>query len=122
LIEREHPTRDRIRQLQSFARSVEDFQLLVFPEGTRGDGVHVKECQPGVYFVAQAARAPIVPVFIEGMQHVSTKTTPFRPLGGLRRIRVHFGTPWAPEDYAELDANELCAEVRRRIQALGPRA
>ena len=34
-----------------------------YPEGTRGDGVNVAKCQPGIYHIAQAARAPIVPVF-----------------------------------------------------------
>jgi 1-acyl-sn-glycerol-3-phosphate acyltransferase len=121
LIEREHPTRDRIRQLQSFGRSIEDFQLLVFPEGTRGDGLTVKECQAGIYFVAQAARAPVVPIFIEGMQHVSTKTTPFHPLGGLRKVRVRFGAPWPVEEYSALDADAFRSELRLRIQALGPR-
>src|SRR5262249_49502264 len=35
----------RIRELQSFGRASSRFHLVVFPEGTRGDGVHVGPCQ-----------------------------------------------------------------------------
>ena len=121
LIDRERLSKDMIRQLASFGCSAVDFNLIVFPEGTRGDGRNVQECQAGIYYVAREARVPIVPIFIENMQAVSSKTTPFHPLGGLRAITVHFGSPWEPEDYLGLDVDALRAEVRRRIQALAPR-
>src|SRR5437667_3369796 len=73
LLERGKLNLDRIQELEMFGRSIADFQLVVYPEGTRGDGVNVARCQPGIYYIAQAARAPIVPVFIENMQRVSTK-------------------------------------------------
>lgn len=122
LLDRDRPTKDRIRQLQGFGRSVEGFNLIVFPEGTRGDGRTVGECQAGTVFIAKEARVPIVPVFIEGMQSVSTKTSAFRPLGGLRKITVHFGTPWESEEYLPLDGEAFRAEMGRRIQALVPLA
>src|SRR6185295_12057085 len=43
----------RIDELQAFGRSGQTFQLIVFPEGTRGDGVNIATCQPGIYFIAQ---------------------------------------------------------------------
>src|SRR5262249_28770830 len=76
---------DRINELQLFGRASRDFHLVVYPEGTRGDGVRVNRCQPGLYYIAQEARIPIVPVFIENMQLVSTKIGSFHPLGGLRK-------------------------------------
>ncbi len=122
LIDRSRMSRDIVARLSEFGRSIEDFHLLVFPEGTRGDGRTVQTCQPGVHVVAKAAAAPIVPVFIENMQDVSTKTGPFHVLRGLRRIRVHFGEPWQPDDWAGLEAGAFCAAVRERIQALAPLA
>ena len=122
LIDREHLSREVVRQLRTFGRSVEGFNLIVFPEGHRGDGEHVQECQAGVAVIAREARVPIVPIFIANMQRVSSRSTPFRPLAGLRQISVHFGPRWEPQDYLALEPDALRTELRRRIQELGPRA
>src|SRR5437016_2509995 len=85
LLERGKLNPGRIRELQMFGQASAQFNLVVFPEGTRGDGLHVGPCQPGVYYVAQEARVPIVPVFFHNMQLVSTKTGRFYPPSGLRK-------------------------------------
>jgi 1-acyl-sn-glycerol-3-phosphate acyltransferase len=115
LVERGKLNPGRIRELQEFGCCGKDFHLLVFPEGTRGDGINVGPCQPGIYFIAQEARLPIVPVFIENMQLVSTKTGPFHPIGGLRKIEVHFGEPILPEKYLALPREEFLEFVRQSI-------
>ncbi len=115
LLERGKLNPNRIRELQEFGRAGKDFHLIVFPEGTRGDGVNVAECQPGIYFIAQKARLPIVPVFFENMQLVSTKTGRFHPIGGLRKVEMHFGKPAAPETYLALPRKEFLEFVRQRI-------
>jgi 1-acyl-sn-glycerol-3-phosphate acyltransferase len=117
LLERGKWTPGRVRELQQFARQSDKYNLLVFPEGTRGNGVDVAECQPGIYYVAQTARVPLVPVFLENMQLVSTKTGHFHPIGGLRKVEVHFGDAIAPEDYLPLARNEFTEFVRRKIMA-----
>jgi 1-acyl-sn-glycerol-3-phosphate acyltransferase len=117
LLERGKLNPGRIRELQEFGRAGKEFHLLVFPEGTRGDGVNVAPSQPGIYFVAQEARLPIVPVFIENMQFVSTKTGRFHPVGGLRKIEVHYGKPIAPEKYLGLSREEFLETVRQGIAA-----
>jgi len=120
LLERGKLNLDRIRELEIFGRSIADFQLVVFPEGTRGDGVNVARCQPGIYHIAQAARAPLVPIFIENMQRVSTKHGRFHPLSGLRQIEVHFGAPIPPEQYLTLERDEFTEFVRAQIAAQRP--
>jgi 1-acyl-sn-glycerol-3-phosphate acyltransferase len=115
LLERGKLNPGRIRELQGFGRAGKNFQLIVFPEGTRGDGVNVAECQPGIYFIAHEARLPIVPVFFENMQCVSTKTGRFHPLGGLRKVDVHFGEPILPEKYLHLPREDFLELVRRSI-------
>lgn len=117
LLERGKLNPHRIEELQAFGRAGKDFHLVVFPEGTRGDGVNVAECQPGIYFIAQEARLPIVPVFIENMHLVSTKTGSFHPIGGLRKVEVHFGEPIAPEKYLALPREDFLAMLRREIKA-----
>ena len=122
LIERDKKTKARIGELQSFGRSSKSFNLLVFPEGTRGDGMKVRRCQPGIYFAAEASGLDMVPVFIEGMQEVSSKRHPFRPFSGLKKIRLRFGRPIPPEEYLALDRDAMTEMVREKIQALSPQA
>ena len=120
LVERGKFNPARVRELQTFARSGADFHLVVFPEGTRGDGVTVGPCQAGIYFIAQEARLPIVPVFFQNMQLVSTKTGRFHPIGGLRKVEVHFGEPIDAANYLALPREEFLEFIRRAIEALPP--
>lgn len=120
LLERGKINPDRLRELQSFGRASRQFHLVVYPEGTRGDGVRVGRCQPGLFYIAQEARVPIVPVFIENMHLVSTKTGHFHPLGGLRKVEVHFGDPIEPANYLPLPREEFSEFVRQKIAALHP--
>jgi 1-acyl-sn-glycerol-3-phosphate acyltransferase len=120
LLERGRLNPGRIRELQKYAGEIKKFRLVVFPEGTRGNGVDLAECQPGIFYVAQESRAPIVPVFIENMQLVSTKKGKFHPIGGLKKIEVHFGEPIAPENYLSLAREEFTVFVREKISALRP--
>ncbi len=110
----------RIRELKAFGRSGQEFHLVVFPEGTRGDGINIGPCQPGLYYIAQEARLPIVPVFFENMQLVSTKSGGFHPLGGLRKVEVHFGEPIAPADFLDLPRDEFTSFVHQQLIALRP--
>ena len=120
LLERGKFNPTRVRELQAFARSSAEFHLVVFPEGTRGDGVTVGPCQPGLYFIAQEARVPIVPVFFQNMQMVSTKTGRFHPIGGLRKVEVHFGEPIEPAAYLTMPREEFLEFIRRSIATLPP--
>jgi 1-acyl-sn-glycerol-3-phosphate acyltransferase len=120
LLERGKLNPGRIRELQRYAREIKNCNLVVFPEGTRGNGVDVAECQPGIYYVAQESRAPIVPIFIENMQLVSTKAGKFHPLRGLRKVELHFGEPILPENYLSLSREEFTDFVRAKIGALRP--
>ena len=115
LLERGKLNLGRVRELQMFARAGNQFHLLVFPEGTRGDGVNVGPCQPGLHVIAQEARLPIVPVFIENMQFVSTKTGHFHPFGGLGKVEIHFGEPIPSRTYSPLTRDEFLEFIRRSI-------
>ena len=117
LLERGKLSPGRIEDLQNFGRAASEFNLLVFPEGTRGDGIRVAPCQPGLYFIALEAGVPMVPVFIENMQFVSTKTGRFHPAAGWRRIEVHFGEPIAPESYLPLSRDDFGEFARQKIAA-----
>ncbi|HEY2952241.1 MAG TPA: lysophospholipid acyltransferase family protein [Verrucomicrobiae bacterium] len=115
LLERGRLNPHRIEELQKFGRAGKEFHLVAFPEGTRGDGVNVLPCQPGIHYIAQEAELPIVPVFIRNMQLLSTKQGRLHPIGGLRRVEVHFGEPIAPERYLTMPREEFLEFVRRSI-------
>lgn len=120
LMERGRFNPARIRELQAFGRASAEFNLVVFPEGTRGDGVQLGPCQPGLYYVAQEARIPIVPVFFQNMQMVSTKAGRFHPVGGLRKVEVYFGKPMEVAEYLSMPREEFLELVRRGIATLPP--
>ena len=116
LLDRSRLNPGRIKELTRFGRSAAHFNLVVYPEGTRGDGVQVAPCQPGIYYIAQEAKVPIVPMFISNMQKVSTKTGRFHPISGLRKVEVHFGEPIPAEDYLGYSREEFSEFIRQSIQ------
>ena len=120
LVERGKINPDRIRELEAFGKSGSEFQLVVFPEGTRGDGVNVARCQPGLFYIAQEAKLPMVPIFIENMQLISTKHGKFHPFRGLRKLEVHFGEPIDPDKFLELPREEFVEFVREKIASTKP--
>jgi 1-acyl-sn-glycerol-3-phosphate acyltransferase len=120
VVERGKVNPSLIKDLQAFGGAAQHYHLLVFPEGTRGNGVDVAECQPGVFYIAQAAKVPIVPIFLENMQCVSTKTGKFHLLGGLRKVTINFGDPIAPENYLSITREEFPEFIRKKILASRP--
>jgi|YelNatPaOPRAMG01_1025707.scaffolds.fasta_scaffold02824_1 1-acyl-sn-glycerol-3-phosphate acyltransferase len=94
--------------------------LGIAPEGTRSSVGRLLEGKPGVVFLAERARVPIVPVAIAGSEKV------FRMLGRLRRphVTVRFGRPFSlpPLDRANRDEwQKSCIdEIMCRIAAMLP--
>ncbi len=64
--------------------------ILMFPEGTRGDGQSLGPAKPGIAVIAARSRAPVVPVFHWGAEQLLPRGSR-RP----RRVplRVRFGPP-----------------------------
>lgn len=48
--------------------------LILFPEGTRGDGSAIGELRPGLYFVArQHPQTPLIPVYLQNLSRILPK-------------------------------------------------
>lgn len=93
--------------------------LLVFPEGERGDGIHLGKMNPGLAMLAKRSRAPVVPVAIVG----SAKTMPdcSRRRSG-NPITVAFGPAFCYDDVpgegGAASRQVFLDELERRLLAL----
>lgn len=85
--------------------------ILIFPEGKRTDAGEILSFQPGVGMLASRLRIPVVPVRIEGLEHVLHKSAKFPTPG---RARVKFDPPLRLEgsDYPAL-AKQIEEAVRK---------
>ena len=71
----------------------------IYPEGTRSRDGRLYRGRTGVGWLSMAAGAPVVPVGLVGTDRV-------QPIGAtvprVHRVRIAFGPPVRPEDYADL--------------------
>lgn len=87
--------------------------LVIFPEGTRKAKLKNVKAKIGAVYVAIAADADIIPVYIE-----EGKRYPFK------KIRVVYGTPYSLRQYKDKIKdkkllNELTEELMEKIYSLG---
>lgn len=90
---------------KSLAMLEEGEALLVHPEGTRGDGVHMNPINKGTAMLAKRSGAPVVPVGIIG----SNIVMPRGAKGKRHRIKVVFGKPFTYADVVATTGNEKLA-------------
>jgi len=96
--------------------------VLMFPEGTRGDGRALRPARPGIAVVAARSGAAVVPVFQWGTERVLPR--------GSRRVRrvplrVRFGPPlmFPAGGRPDREAVEaFCRQLMEAIAALRPPA
>jgi long-chain acyl-CoA synthetase len=84
--------------------------LLIFPEGRRSESGAIDAFRPGIGMIASKLGAPVVPVRIDGLQHVLRVGWHMARPG---RVRVAFGAPLrlVGEDYEAL-SKQVEAAVR----------
>jgi 1-acyl-sn-glycerol-3-phosphate acyltransferase len=89
--------------------------VLLFPEGTRGDGMTLGKFKTGAFHVAKTARAAILPVGVVGSRNVLPKHGRFvRP--GL--IRVKIGQPIEVREVECTDVKPLSERVEALVREL----
>jgi len=80
----------------------------IYPEGTRSRDGRVYRGRTGVGWLSLAAGAPVVPVGLVGTDKV-------QPIGAtvprVHKVRVAFGPPIRPEDYAHLPPGRARREI-----------
>ena len=109
--------------LQAINKAVSILQegelVLIFPEGTRGDGNRLGPAKPGIGLVAARSRAPVVPAFHCGTERALPRGAWVpRP----HRVILRFGPPLRFEETgAELghgDFETFSRKIMERIAAL----
>ncbi len=78
--------------------------LLLFPEGTRGDGGELLPFQRGFLLLVRRTGCPVLPVGVSGAERVLPKKA---IVPRLARLRVTIGALLAPDDVLGLGADGL---------------
>ena len=93
--------------------------VFMFPEGTRNEDGRTKAFKPGVALLARKARAPVVPMAIEGANDIWPRTRRLPRLRGRLEVEVGEPIPAATvEAWSREGADVLLANMRRRIEEL----
>ena len=89
--------------------------ILIFPEGTRGNGVELGAFKTGAFRLAKLGKVAVLPVGITGTHRLLPKHGRIiRP----SRVTVRIGGPISAEDVASASLNELSQRVRNAISEL----
>lgn len=88
--------------------------VLIFAEGTRTKTGEIGEFRRGAFVLAQATKAPIVPVRISGAYEANPAGWQFFP--GL--LTITFGSAITEKEYRNLSVAELTDLCRQRILSL----
>jgi 1-acyl-sn-glycerol-3-phosphate acyltransferase len=88
--------------------------VLMFPEGTRTRDGEVAPLKPGFCALARRAKAPLLPVGIDGAFAAWPR---WRLLPRRSVIQVQIGPPILPSEIDRLDDEQLISEVQHRLEA-----
>ena len=102
---------------ETLRRLKNDEAVLIFPEGSRCYDGELAPFTSGYASLAVKSNAVIVPVAIAGAFEAFPRTkkfpSPFKP-----RVKVEYGTPVRPEEYAGKTDEEICRLVETQIREI----
>lgn len=114
----------RLRQTVTACRAEvtgDRVSFIAFPEGTRSTTGRLRPFKRGAAFLAVELGVPVVPAFVGGTAAALPKG---RWLPQRARIRVRFGPPMLPEEWAGRQSGHagsaayVAGELERRVRAL----
>ena len=92
----------------------EGISMVIFPEGTRGNGDEVAEFKKGSMKLATKAKAPIVPMAISGTYACFEKNRRFTP----GKVIISYGKPIYTEEISREELKDLNVKVREEVLEL----
>jgi 1-acyl-sn-glycerol-3-phosphate acyltransferase len=92
--------------------------VTAFPEGTRSKDGSVLPFKKGPFMLALQAKVPVVPVAVEGSQHVNPKNKWYLCPN---TIRICIGAPIPTAHLTESDRNALIVAVRSNVVRMNQR-
>lgn len=102
-------TRDAIRVIKEGAENlVNGYSMCIFPEGTRSKNGVLGEFKKGSLKLATRAKAPIIPVAIDGTYRAFEIDRKFKPID----ITISFGKPIYTDNLTREEEKQLMGKVR----------
>jgi len=87
--------------------------IIIFPEGTRGDGKKLGNFKKGAFRLAMKTKKPIVPIQIDGSAKLLAKGDPCFKTTKKTLVNITMLPPFFPEDYK--DEIELLKAVKNSL-------
>lgn len=110
-LDRENP-REAIKVIREGAENIKNgYSMAIFPEGTRSKDGKLREFKKGSLKLATMAKAPVVPVSIDGAYRAFEIDGKFKPID----ITVTFGEPIYTDKLTREEEKQLMEKVRKVI-------
>lgn len=109
-------TADRVALRMALDRLAQGRVVVIFPEGTRGDGITLQPPERGMGLIAVKSGAPVIPTCIYGTEKMMTKGK-----AGIHRAKVGvtYGAPILPQSFSGRTAgDDLSAAVMAAIEEM----
>ena len=105
--------REAIKVIREGAENIKNgYSMAIFPEGTRSKDGKLKEFKKGSLKLATMAKAPIVPVSIDGAYRAYEIDRKFKPID----ITVTFGKPIYTDNLTKEEEKELMEKIREVVR------
>jgi len=117
-IDRENPGPGAFKAILEFLRSGR--VVVIFPEGTRGNGRELRKAKSGIGMIAARSGVPVIPAYISGAAAVLPRSA---RMIRCRKVKIIYGPPleFAPADGKErggTDFKRIGAQVMNEIAKL----
>lgn len=113
-----HPIAGSGRDASTFKKVAallkEEKKILLFPEGERSFEGKLGKILPGVGFLAYLSKAPIIPCYVQGTHSIWPRSKKLPHLFG--KIKVAFGKPIRPENFAGLDRHKALEKISLQLE------
>jgi len=92
----------------------EDRNIIIFPEGTRGNGITLKPFKKSAFRLAKNSNKPIVPIIIDGTRKLVAKGDPCFKTVKRTEVLIKILEPVYPKDFS--NEEEMLQFVKEKME------